>query len=93
MDHTHTQQTEAIATLIAWAILVCFYFLPTIIAAARGHHNQNAVAAVNFFLGWTFLGWIIAFVWSLTNEKPQPQQTIIYRDLRHKPLENGDSNI
>lgn len=82
MDH-HTTLTgsEAFATVIAWIILLSFYFMPTIIACVRGHHNQNAVAAMNFFLGWTFLGWIIAFVWALTNEKKPEPPTVIYREL------------
>ena len=45
-----------------------FYFLPTFVAARRDHRNAGAIAALNFFLGWTFIGWVIALVWALTNE-------------------------
>nr|WP_249199802.1 superinfection immunity protein [Burkholderia multivorans] len=47
-------------------VSVFLYFLPTIIAIARGHHNQNAIAALNTCLGWTILGWVLSLVWSLT---------------------------
>lgn len=50
--------------LIAFAILA--YFLPTIIASLRGHHNDVAIFVLNLLLGWTLLGWVIALVWSLT---------------------------
>ncbi|MGA2777206.1 MAG: superinfection immunity protein [Steroidobacteraceae bacterium] len=46
--------------------LVACYFLPTIIAFARNHHNAWAIFALNFLLAWTVIGWIAALVWSLT---------------------------
>ena len=45
---------------------VLFYLIPTIIAIFRGHPNMAAIMAVNFLLGWTFLGWVAALVWSVT---------------------------
>ena len=42
------------------------YFLPAVVAYSRRHHNRLAILALNFLLGWTFLGWVIALVWSLT---------------------------
>ena len=52
--------------LVFLGIVFLLYFLPTIVALCRGHHNFAAIAALNFFLGWTFLGWVIAMVWALT---------------------------
>jgi len=46
--------------------LVACYFLPTIIAFARNHHNAWAIFALNFLLAWTVIGWIASLVWSLT---------------------------
>ena len=42
------------------------YFLPTIIAFKRGKRNKVAIFALNLLLGWTFIGWAISLVWSLT---------------------------
>ena len=42
------------------------YFLPTIIALARGHLSTLAIFLLNLFLGWTLLGWLIALIWSCT---------------------------
>lgn len=52
------------------------YFIPTIIAFARGKSNKAAILALNFFLGWSLIGWVVSLVWALANE--QPQQVVIY---------------
>jgi len=53
--------------MLALGILAFFlYFLPTIIARSRGHHNTMAVFVLNLFLGWTFVGWVVAMVWAHT---------------------------
>jgi hypothetical protein len=46
-------------------VATLLYFLPTVIAFIRGHHSRLGIFLLNFFLGWSGLGWIIAFVWSL----------------------------
>lgn len=48
------------------------YFIPTVIAVIRDHHNKVAIAVLNTFLGWTFIGWVAALVWSVTANKNQP---------------------
>lgn len=53
-------------------IMAALYFLPAIIAAGRKHHNGGAILALDLLLGWTVIGWVIAFVWACTavNAKP-----------------------
>ena len=46
------------------------YFLPSVIAARRHHHNAGAIVVLNLFLGWTFLGWVLALVWSVSAKRP-----------------------
>ncbi|HEX8247166.1 MAG TPA: superinfection immunity protein [Pyrinomonadaceae bacterium] len=41
------------------------YFLPTIIAGSNGHNNFAIIFLLNLFLGWSFIGWIIAVIWSV----------------------------
>jgi len=54
-------------------VLLALYFLPAIIASIRHHASSPAIFALNLLLGWTVLGWIIAFVWSLTGDvRPPP---------------------
>jgi len=49
------------------ALIVIPYFLPTIIAILRKSTSVAGIFVLNFFLGWTFIGWIIALVWSITS--------------------------
>ena len=42
------------------------YFLPTVIALARGHHNSFAIFLTNLIFGWTIIGWLITLIWSTT---------------------------
>lgn len=44
------------------------YFLPAVNAYSKKKRNAGAVLALNFFLGWTLIGWVIAFVWSATKD-------------------------
>jgi drug/metabolite transporter (DMT)-like permease len=49
-------------------VSLAFYFLPTYIAIKRNHKNTLAILALNLLMGWTFVGWVIALVWSLKND-------------------------
>jgi hypothetical protein len=46
------------------------YMLPGLTAMARNHRNEAAIFALNFLLGWTLLGWVVALVWSFTEPRP-----------------------
>jgi len=52
-----------------FVLAIVFSFLPTILAASRHHHNVLGVFLVNFFLGWTVIGWVIALVWALSQPR------------------------
>lgn len=44
-------------------LFLCLNFIPSLISSNKLFFNQ--VFALNFFLGWTIIGWIICLVWSL----------------------------
>lgn len=46
------------------------YFLPSIIALARSKRDILAIFLLNFFLGWTLIGWIVALVWAAKHDAP-----------------------
>jgi hypothetical protein len=46
------------------------YFLPSIIALARSKRDTLAIFLLNFFLGWSVIGWIVALVWAARNDVP-----------------------
>jgi len=62
------------------------YFLPTITGYKK--KNAGAIFALNLLLGWTFIGWVVAFVWAATVDNSQ--QVIINtapnREDTHKHL-------
>jgi hypothetical protein len=41
-------------------ILAAVYFIPTIVAVTRSHHQKGAIIVINVFLGWSLIGWVIA---------------------------------
>ena len=56
---------------ILTTLAVTIYLLPAFVAAGRRHRNAGAIFALNLFLGWTLLGWVLALVWGMTaNTKP-----------------------
>ncbi|MDB5735576.1 MAG: hypothetical protein JWP16_26 [Alphaproteobacteria bacterium] len=46
-------------------VLFLMYWLPTIVAIVRRTPSALGVAMLNFFLGWTVIGWIVALVIAL----------------------------
>lgn len=40
--------------------LLVIYILPGVIANSRNTRNMAQVWVINIFLGWTFLGWVVA---------------------------------
>jgi hypothetical protein len=57
----------AIAGLVLVGIVGMFgYFLPMIIAILRDHHQIGPIIIVNIFLGWTYVGWVVALAMSVS---------------------------
>jgi hypothetical protein len=46
------------------------YFLPSIIAFAKSKRDALAIFLLNFFLGWSVIGWVVALVWAAKNDLP-----------------------
>ena len=64
-----------IAIFVVLTVLLAVYFLPTIIAVCQSHRNTVSIVVVNFFLGWTIVGWVLTVAWALSNAsatKPEP---------------------
>lgn len=50
--------------MIFLSLLALLYFLPTILAAHRGHEVVG-ILLLNLFFGWTVLGWFAMLLWAL----------------------------
>jgi hypothetical protein len=46
------------------------YFLPSIIALARNKRDIGAIVLLNFFLGWSVIGWVVALIWAVKHDYP-----------------------
>jgi len=69
----------------SWLIVVVLlYWVPTVVAYWRHHHNRLAILVLNTFLGWTFLGWVAALIWASTrverNRVEQPPSKAVRRE-------------
>lgn len=56
---------EPILVILAFGTLFFLYFTPSFIAFFRGHHQKLPIVLLNFFFGWTFIGWVGSLIWSL----------------------------
>jgi hypothetical protein len=48
-------------------IVLFLYFIPAVVG--RDKVNADGITLVNFFFGWTFLGWVVALVWAVSSPK------------------------
>ncbi len=60
--------------------MLAMYFLPSIIGWNK--KDAGAIIAINVFLGWTFIGWVIALVWAITSA-PAPTYVIVNQPDYH----------
>ena len=63
-------------------VSIALYWLPTIVADARSHHQRLPILFLNLFVGWTFLGWLAALIWSLA---ATPNKQVVYTTYSAAP--------
>src|SRR5688500_13459247 len=69
--------TGFIVGLITIVFLIGLYFLPTFVAYSRKQGSAGAIFVLNLFLGWSFIGWIAALIWSLKSEHQVAQNIYV----------------
>ena len=47
-------------------VVTVIYFIPALVAIYRHHRNRVAISVTNLLLGWTLIGWVVAFIWACT---------------------------
>ena len=52
--------------MIFVALFALLYFMPTIVAASRGH-GIALVLLLNLFFGWTIVVWFVLLIWALVS--------------------------
>jgi hypothetical protein len=53
---------------LLFAVILLAYFVPTAIAFLRHHPNRWPITILNFFLGWTVIGWIVMLAWAFSSK-------------------------
>ncbi|QWE07619.1 superinfection immunity protein [Polynucleobacter sp. JS-JIR-5-A7] len=54
---------------VLMTLISLFYFLPFAIAFNKKRANTGAIFALNLFLGWSLIGWVVSLVWALKEEQ------------------------
>ncbi len=52
---------------IIFLIMGVLYFIPSIVA--KRNKNFMSVLVINIFLGWTFIGWVVALAVATSEKK------------------------
>jgi Superinfection immunity protein len=60
----------AAAAAVAVVVTLPIYFLPVIIAYLRPAPDRASVVIVSIFLGWTYVGWVIALALAVRDRRP-----------------------
>jgi hypothetical protein len=85
--------SNPIAGFVLLIVAFVAYFLPTFIASHRKHPNGTSIFLLDLFLGWTFIGWLAALIWSASAIKKNEPPPIapVKADDKYQQLEKlGD---
>jgi len=77
-----------ILLLIIIGLSALLYFLPSIIG--RNKRTFTSILLLNIFLGWTFIGWIVALIWAVS---PDEQPVVFYNNTPKQMPEKTDELI
>jgi hypothetical protein len=58
--------THGVWIVFVIAVGLFLYFVPSMVGLRKT--DAVAIFVFNFFLGWTFLGWVLALVWACTKD-------------------------
>ncbi len=60
---------SGLGALLVIIVVIALYLLPTIVAASRHKENIGTVVVINVFLGWSFIGWVVALAMAFGQTK------------------------
>ena len=65
---------DEVTGMIYLIAVIFIYLIPTVVAYDRSHHQTAAILLTNVLLGWTFIGWVVALIWSATAVQKKVQE-------------------
>jgi hypothetical protein len=70
-----------VIVVVAAVLLALFtlgYMFPSSIAIVRKVRNVGSILVINFLLGWTLIGWVVALAMAASSKPQPPPQTNVY---------------
>jgi RsiW-degrading membrane proteinase PrsW (M82 family) len=67
---------QAIADVLI-VVAIIAYWVPSITAGIRHVPNTGSVVIINFFLGWTLVGWVVAMSMAVRSIPQPPPQYVV----------------
>jgi hypothetical protein len=64
-------EDERLFYLLLGILAAGIYFMPSFFAWIARKRNTLAIFALNLFLGWTFVGWVLALAWSFIQDREE----------------------
>lgn len=72
-----------------WILLIILlYFIPTFNAYSNKKRNAGSVFVINFFLGWSIIGWVVALSMSMGKDA---EPTVVVKD--HRPHKSAAEEV
>ena len=65
-----------LGVLLALAAMAAGYLLPALIAFLRSRKSKRAILLVNVLIGWTVIGWAVAFAWAIFGGHESQQEAV-----------------
>ena len=59
---------DLLRVLFGSLLCITIYLLPTGVAVIRKRTNTMAIFVLNFFLGWTLIGWVVSLIWAVATD-------------------------
>ncbi len=68
MDYVHQGFGHLMIAYLVCLVVAIFYMIPTLVAIYKKHERTPLIGTVNFFVGWTLIGWIACIMWALSED-------------------------
>ncbi|WP_227257075.1 superinfection immunity protein [Shewanella baltica] len=75
-------QLKEFSSLFIFLVPILFYFCPMYVAYFNKQPNFYSIFALNLFLGWTLVGWVVALVWALKSQEPVKAAVVSTPDVK-----------
>jgi len=55
---------KTVCDFTVFCVILVLYFAPWLLAYVLDRRRQHAIGLLNLCLGWTLVGWVVAFLWA-----------------------------